>query len=535
MRVEVGAETAVVGLARDVATPPEPRRSRSLIRATQALIALALLLQLAVLVRRSWAQYYAGNVAFDFAIFYQAWHQIGRGDLNPDSTLLLYPYWQSHFELIMWPLALVGLVFPSGVTLLVLQDLAIVGAELVALLWVLEVTQRGRTWRAWHLLPVLTTLLLLVTSDRIQLAARGDFHFQPFATLLLLGGARALWRGNPGQAWCWLLPALLTGDVAGTYLAGLGLSAAVARRDTRLTGLALIAVGTGWTVLVSLLGANQGSAIGGYQQLVDEPLPASGGALLMVLAALVLHPARPLALLWSKLDLFAVNLVGTGLLGLLHPWTFGVTAVVLVANGLQLGTAFLAPFQNFPALLFGTVGTAMSLDWFGRRAAARHADAARSASVAASAPAAARPVALAVGVPAALVMAVAVTLVGLLAVLARPPVESGYPEPAGAAAALDVVARRAGPQDQVIASYGIVGRFAGREHVRSFLYPGPVLVDAPRVVFVFSATIGNMPAPAAQDAAAETVRALATLLVATPDVTAYVWVPPRGTTQVTLP
>jgi hypothetical protein len=61
-------------------------------------------------------------------------------------------------------------------------------------------------------------------------------------------------------------------------------------------------------------------------------------------------------------------------------------------------------------------------------------------------------------------------------------------------------------------------------------------VDAPRVVFVFSATIGNMPAPAAQDAAAETVRALGgTLLVATPDVTAYVWVPPRGTTQVTLP
>ncbi|MGI8536434.1 MAG: DUF2079 domain-containing protein [Mycobacteriales bacterium] len=507
-----------MGLVRDVATAPEPRHARAVTHAAGAVIALALLLQLGVLVRRSWAQYHSGNVAVDFAIFHQAWHQIGQGDLSPVSTLLRYPYWQSHFELIMWPLSLVGLLFPSGATLLVLQDLAIVGSELLALLWVLEVTQRDRTWRPWHLLPVLTALLLLVTSDRIQLAARGDFHFQPFATLLLLGGARALWRGEIRRAWYWLLPALLTGDVAGTYLAGLGLSAAVARRDTRATGLALVAVGAGWTVSVGLLGASRGSAIGGYQPLVDERLPSSGGALLVVLVALLLHPARPLSVLWSKLDLFATNLVGTGLVGLLHPWTFGVTAVVLLANGLQESTAFLAPFQNFPALLFGTVGTALSLDWLGRRAAAQRADAAG-------------PV-----VPAALVMAAAVAVVGLLAVLARPATEPGYPEPAGAAAALDLVARAAGPQDQVIASFGIVGRFAGREHVRSYLYPRSTPVEAPRVVFVFSSTIGNVPAPAEQEAAAAAVRALgATPLVDTADVKAFLWVPPAGTSQVTLP
>ncbi|SDE26144.1 Predicted membrane protein [Blastococcus fimeti] len=490
-------------------------RSRRLLTAARAVIGVTLLGQLALLIQRSWAQYDAGAVSMDFAIFHQAWQQIGSGNLNPTSTIIDLPYWKSHFEVVMWPLALLHPIFPSGVTLLIVQDLAIVGAEAIAVLWVLEVVQRGRTLRPWHLVPVATVLLLLVTNERISVVAKSDFHFQALATMFLLGGARALWRGETRRAWPWLVAALLTGDVAGTYVAGLGLSALVARRDTRRAGAALIATGAAWVLLIGALGANHGSAIGGYQHLVDEPLPASGGALLVVVTALVLHPSRPLEVLGSKLGLFGAEFAATGFVGMFHPWTFGVTAVVVVSGGLQESLAFFVPFQNFPAIVFVTVGTAMTMDW-----------GLRCSRVGARRPVLARAT-VAVGFAAA---AAVVVLVG------RAPEGAPHPEPPSAAAALAAVDARLRPDDQVIASFGLVGRYAGREHVRRFLVPARLPVEADRVVFVFSPTVGNMPTPGVQEAAAARVLELgAEQIVDTPDVQAFVWFPPEGTTTIGLP
>ncbi len=499
--------------------PPQPAAgaSRRWVHVARAVISIGLLIQLAVLLRTSWTQYHSGSVSMDFAIFHQAWHQIGAGDLNPFSTIVGYPYLQSHLELAMWPLALVGVVFPSGVTLLVLQDLAIVGAEAIALLWVLDVVRRDRTLRPVHLLPVGTALALFLGSEQIRSAAQSDFHFQPFATLFVLGAARALWRGDTRRVWIWVIAALLTGDVAGTYVAGLGVSALLARRDTRLVGLGLMAAGASWTAGVGLIGANNGSAIAGYAYLVDEPLPASGSALLVVLGALLLHPSRPLAVLRDDFAVFAPQLASTGAIGLLHPWAVGVCAVTVLAGALQESEAFLLAFQNFPLLLFATAGTAMWLDWLSRGATG-----ARGARP----PSQGRRV-----VTAGAVLAVAA--VTLLGSADTPPSHSYRP---GAAAALEAVDRQLTAQDQVIASFGLVGRFAGREDVRFFLVPAQIPVEAERVVFVFSPTIGNMPTPDAQEAAADAVRDLgARPIVETDDVRAYVWEPPAGTTSITLP
>lgn len=475
---------------------------------------LVVVLHLAGLIWRSWAQWDAGSVSQDFAIFHQAWAMIGSGHLDPYSTVVGYPYWQSHFELVMWPLALLHPLFPSGFTLLVLQDLAIVGAELLAVLWVLEVVRRGRTLRPVHLAPVAVTLALLVTNERIWAAAKGDFHFQAFAALALVGAARAAWRGQRWGVWPWVALALLTGDVAGTYVAGLGLSALVARKDTRATGLAMIVVGGAWTAFVGLLGANRGSAIGGYQHLVDRPLPDGGAALLVLVAALVLHPGRPLSVLGSKAGLFRTEFTATGLIGLVHPWTFGVVLVVAVSGGLQQSLAFFAPFQNFPALVFGTAGTGLVLDWLGRRS---HAGARRAL----------------VG---RVALSVAVLLVVATATVERRLGEPSFPEPASAAGALDRVQEALRPGDQVIASFGLVGRFAGQPDVRYFLVPTTVPLTGGRVVFVFSPTVGNMPTPGDQVAAAATVRALgATQIAATDDVLAFSWTPPAGTTALQLP
>ncbi|WP_040338418.1 DUF2079 domain-containing protein [Candidatus Blastococcus massiliensis] len=503
--------------AGDVVVPvedAEASRARRLLVLARAVIGVTLLGQLALLIHRSWVQWDTGAVSMDFAIFHQAWAEIGSGNLNPHSTISDIPYWQSHFEVIMWPLALLYPIFPSGFTLLVVQDLAIVGAEALAVLWVLDVVRRGRTLRAVHLLPVAVALFALVTNERIGLAAKADFHFQALATMFVLGAARALWRGDTRQAWLWILPALLTGDVAGTYVAGLGLSALVARRDTRATGLAFIAAGAGWVLLVGALNANYGSAIGGYQHLVDETLPVSGGALLMVLTALLLHPGRPLAVLWSKAGLTAAEFASTGFVGMLHPWTFGVTAVVVVSGALQESLAFFAAFQNFPAIVFVTAGTAMTMDWLFRRKQ----DGARPQAWRRGA------------VVAAFVVAAVVVLVG------RAPAEAPFPEPASAAAGLDAVEEQLRPDDQVVASFGLVGRFAGREEVRRFLVQSTVPIAADRVVFVFSPTVGNMPTPAEQEAAGERVLELgATQIVDTPDVQAFVWYPPEGTTEISLP
>lgn len=501
---------------REGAEIPDRRRLLHWVRGAAAAL---LLLQLVLFIHRSVVQYHAGALSMDFAIFHQAWQQIASGNLDPHSTLGDFPYWQSHFELIMWPLALVGLVFPSGLTLLVLQDVAIVASEALAVLWVLDVVRKDRRLRPSHVVPVVATLALLLTNHHISAVAVGDFHFQPFATALILAAARDLWAGRTRRAWIWVLLSFLTGDVAGTYVAGLGLSALVARRDTRWTGVRLIAAGAGWVALVGYIGADRGSAIGGYQQFVSSgTLPATGGTLL-VLAAIVLHPSKPLAVLGGKLHVFGTELAGGGFLGLLHPWTFGVVAVVLLEGGLQQSLAFLNPFQNFPAIMFATAGSGMVLDWVGRRTAA-------------GAPARSlRDLRLRGPVVLAALLAIAVAVLAF-----RPAADPGSPQPAGAARPLAAVDRALGPDDQVIASFGIVGRFAGRKDVRRFLTPDTVPVRARRVVFVFSPTIGNMPFGQYQNEAAARVLALgAWPIVQTQDVKAYAWTPPDGTTSVALP
>ena len=87
----------------------------------------------------------------DMGTFSQAWSQIATGHLNPYETTFPYnyphygyPFYQSHLELMMWPLAILYFVWPHAIDLLVVQDLAIAGAGLVGLRWALEMLDVGR-------------------------------------------------------------------------------------------------------------------------------------------------------------------------------------------------------------------------------------------------------------------------------------------------------------------------------------------------------------------------------------------------------
>lgn len=467
------------------------------------------------LVLRSVRQWEAGAVSQDFAIFFQAWSLIGSGDLSPYSTIIDEQYWRSHFEILMWPLAILNLVFPSGVTLLVVQVLATVGAEAIAVLWVLEASLRRRDVRLVHLLPAAVTLALFVTNDRIVDAARLDFHFQAIATFAVIGAARATWRGRRLAPWLWVALALSTGDVAGTYVAGLGLSAVIARRDTRRTGVALILAGGAWTGTIGLIGASTGSALSGYQHLFDQPIPAGGTALIFLVTFLVLHPVKPLSVIAERSGLILTEYSGSGLVGAFHPWAVGVVAVVMVSGVLQESLSFFASFQNFPAIVFATAGTGLTLDWLSRRIAASNSRALVATRTA----------------------AVAVAVVLAATVFTRGPALKGFPEPPGAEVPLQQVDKAIRPDDQVIASFGLVGRFAGRAQVDYLFVPRTFALTGDRVMFVFSTTIGNGPTPRDQMYAALTAREIdgATTVVDTKDVVAVTWRPPAGVTEVTIP
>ena len=62
----------------------------------------------------SMALYRHDNLGEDFATYNQAWTLIGQGHLNPYDTIYHFPFIKSDFELIVWPLALVHLVYPGS-------------------------------------------------------------------------------------------------------------------------------------------------------------------------------------------------------------------------------------------------------------------------------------------------------------------------------------------------------------------------------------------------------------------------------------
>lgn len=70
----------------------------------------------------------------DFAQYHQSWVKIAHGDLNPYDTVGGFPFWQNHFELIVWPMSVLYWVWPHDINLLWIQDSCVVATELVAAL-----------------------------------------------------------------------------------------------------------------------------------------------------------------------------------------------------------------------------------------------------------------------------------------------------------------------------------------------------------------------------------------------------------------
>ena len=178
--------------------------------------------------------------------------------MSPFSSVLNVPFWRNDFELLMWPLALFYWVYPHAVTLLWLQVFAVVGGELVALVWARDAVKRRPQDEA--LAPVLLGLVapLLLLTPWSWYTIGFDFHFVPFAALFaLLAGPRPVGRPLLEGACCvgshlrCFRPPLR----ALFLVIGLGLAGLLSRNGSRRIGLAVVVLGVGWLALAAGLGS----------------------------------------------------------------------------------------------------------------------------------------------------------------------------------------------------------------------------------------------------------------------------------------
>ena len=314
----------------------------------------------------SWAQYHHFDLGIDFATLNQAATEISHGNLNPYSTTVASSYLDNHFGLVVWPIAALFAIFRSPFVLLVVQNVSLVATGIVAFIWAraLIASREVPRWFAQGLLAIAGVLLIL--DPLVYYTAALDVHLEATATLFAVLAAYDLWAGRYRRAWIWVGCCLVCGDLGALYVVGIGISATLAGRATRMRGALSIVVGLAWVSIITALHANQGSFLDQYAYLAGRSrLPAGFRGVMVALGGAITHPARPYDMLESKARMIWRYLPPGGVIGLVTPWGIGVPVIVLLSSALQANTLFIGePFQQFavvPFVLIGSVALLSSL------------------------------------------------------------------------------------------------------------------------------------------------------------------------------
>ena len=468
-----------------------------------------------------WARF---DLTTDFATFSQAWNLIGTGHLDPIETTFAYgyphygyPFWQSHFELVLWPLALLRTIGLSAFSLLVVQDLALAATTAAAVRFGLELL--GTYWRGPDRVRTGIAAGLVaaaVVTPWTYWAASFDFHLQPLALCFTVLCARDLWAGRR-RAWWWAAAVLACGDVAASYLIGLGLAAVVSGRALRRRGALLVGVGVLWILLVIAVGSGKGSSLAGNYGYLAHVTGATGlHGTVAVVGGIAAHPADVAHVLRVRAPGIWQYLTAAGTIGVVAPLGAAMALVVLVPNALNQSPVFIgadAAFQNLAAVVFVLLGAVCVCTWLARRRAGP-----ALAAVAAAA------------------MLVQVVVAGVLWI-PRIPAAFAVVD-ATTAHSLAAVQAALPPGAEVIVSQGVIGRFADRRDLYPFIDAfadgQTVPITARPVAFVFVADHGlELATPDQTRRAAAQVARLPGVerLPAGPGVMAYLWHPPPGTTS----
>ncbi len=479
-----------------------------------------LVAQLAVLLVISTIEYRRYALGVGFGTYAQAWVSIAHGHLNPGSSLIGKSFWRNDAEFVLWPLALLYYLYPHPVDLLWVQDLALVVTEYVAFRWMQEAcAQLPMASRAAPSSLPLLGLGALLVNPFAYYAVAYDFHSEMVAACFLVLSGFALWSGRRRWLW-WSVPlTLLCSGLGALYLCGLGVAGILAGRRSRRSGITIVLLGVAWLALVSALGGNEfgyaQSLRGWFGYLVGAHRGSVGPADVVVGA--LSHPGTVIRMLWARRVFLVDLLLSGGLVGVTWRWAWPLALVVLVPSALNSNPEFVSPqaaFQNWAVLPFLVVGSVvLAAGWLSRR----------------------RRETLGRGSLAAWLASLAV----LWAVL-FPALPSFWVSVDGSAAQALRLADRAIPAHaEVIASWGVAGRFAVRRDVDGYGLSDHTFPVGDRPVF-FVIAVGKGNLEVTSTAARNAIRVIQTELHARPVLArsgVYVdkWTPPVGTTTVSLP
>jgi hypothetical protein len=418
----------------------------------------------------------------------------------------------------MWPLALITHFGLGGYTPLLVQDVAVVATEVIAFSWILRLLRD----RADHLpLPDWAlgaiSLLLLVVNPWIYWAVSFDVHLDitlaaPFVVLAL----RSLYYRQYRWLWLWVVLGLLCGDVASSYLAAVGLCGMLAARagGRRLlvTSGAVFVVSSITFVVITHLQGGAGAAFV-VTQTVD-PSGAQTASAFDKIGAVLLHPGDITSSMWEHRKNLWALISPAGVLGLTSVWALPLVLVVAVENSVA-GSLFTFPAFQYAALwgplvVAGVISAARSVRrrWVRRLAAG-------------------------------LLVLSAANTVGWAAVwLPQVPTQWQRVD-SPTAAALDRAQRLIPDDAEVLASQGVVGRFADRSWV--YALPGtaadvrPVRTRDVYFVVVPYQGIETVPVDRTLGLIGRLAGPMhASLLQHGDGVWVFRWIPPPGTRQVAL-
>lgn len=401
-------------------------------------------IQLAVMIVFNIVELRRDALVQDDATYYQGFYLISHGHLNPIATTVGFPYLRVNGELITYPLAFLLRPILSQTSFLIFEDLCLVAAGAVGLIWLLEVVRRP-TWPArlppW--IAVSTYVLLVAINPWLYQTIAYPWHFEPFDVLVVMLAAYFLEHRQWKRAAVFVFLGLLSGATGIIMVVGLGIGTVLAGRRWRRAGLIVAMSGVAMLLVMSSVGLTATSA--GFAHLFTNNSVQSLTTHISVVGILkdaVEHPGKPLKFLWGdRLNIYA-NLGPSGIIGIFSPWGFGAPFTSLSVSELAANeTVHVPQYQNAAVYVFVTLGTVFVL----------------------------RRIALVRRIPRALPLGltglVAANAV-LWAVVWLPQIPRSWIRVSPAAAA---VLRRAAdtiPQNaQVISSVGVVGAFAQRPWV----------------------------------------------------------------------
>lgn len=410
-------------------------------------------LQLAAMLDWSHVIWSRFSLTDDFAQAWQAWWLLDHGNLNPYDSVAYHHYWQDHSQFLMWPFAILTHFGMDGYVPLAVQDLLVVAAEIVAFLWIVELLRErdfGLPLPNWTLGA--TSVFLLVANPWVYWAISFDFHpdvmlAAPFFVLAM----RALYYRRYRQLTLWTVLVLLSGDVATTYVAVLGVTGLIVSLlpGQRRIGASAAVLAAGVASFFAISHFDTVTTTNSIFKSVAQTGTATGsgpaptGSALSAGVKLILHPWRVLTGPFHQLRNLWALISPAGLLGLVSLWSLPFALAIAIENTVA-GPVFSAIGFQYAAVWAPIVaGGVISARFLARRKWGRH-------------------------VATVLVVASLLNTIGWAAVWLPKVDKTWVRVDAGAAHVLDEAEHMIPADAEVIASQGVIGRFAARDVVYAF-------------------------------------------------------------------